>query len=115
MGRRDQRDQSAPSPPPGLAAAVETASGAHIVAVRPRGGGGASREGAELDLLWPDGRAASAYMNYDVHKAGAGDDAAFLREAAVLRALSGPLAGMLASVSRPSTPRSPISARSSAA
>ncbi|MGH6650537.1 MAG: phosphotransferase family protein, partial [Sphingopyxis sp.] len=38
------------------------------------------------------GRAASAYMNYDVHKAGAGDDAAFLREAAVLRALSGPLA-----------------------
>lgn len=78
--------------PAGLAAAVETASGARVVAVRPRGGGGASREGAELDLAWPDGRAASAYMNYDVHKAGAGDDAAFLREAAVLRALSGPLA-----------------------
>ena len=78
--------------PAGLATAVETASGARVVAVRPRGGGGASREGAELDLLWPDGRAASAYMNYDVHKAGAGDDAAFLREAAVLRALSGPLA-----------------------
>lgn len=78
--------------PTGLAAAVETASGASVTAVRPRGGGGASREGAELDLTWPDGRAASAYMNYDVHKAGAGDDAAFLREAAVLRALSGPLA-----------------------
>lgn len=78
--------------PPGLASAVETASGARIVAVRPRGGGGASREGAELDLAWPDGRSAGAYMNYDVHKAGAGDDAAFLREAAVLRALSGPLA-----------------------
>jgi len=78
--------------PAGLASAVETASGARIVAVRPRGGGGASREGAELDLVWPDGRAASAYMNYDVHRAGAGDDAAFLREAAVLRALSGPLA-----------------------
>lgn len=78
--------------PPGLAPAVEAASGARVVAVRPRGGGGASREGAELDLAWPDGRAASAYMNYDVHKAGAGDDAAFLREAAVLRALSGPLA-----------------------
>lgn len=76
--------------PSGLAAAVETASGARVVAVRPRGGGGASREGAELDLQWPDGRTASAYMNYDVHKAGAGDDAAFLREAAVLRALSGP-------------------------
>jgi len=78
--------------PPDLASAVETASGASVVAVRPRGGGGASREGAELDLSWPDGRTASAYMNYDVHKAGAGDDAAFLREAAVLRALSGPLA-----------------------
>ena len=79
--------------PEGLAAAVETASGARVTAVRPRGGGGASRDGAELDLAWPDGRSASAYMNYDVHKAGAGDDAAFLREAAVLRALSGPLAG----------------------
>lgn len=78
--------------PAGLASAVQDASGARIVTVRPRGGGGASREGAELDLAWPDGRTASAYMNYDVHKAGAGDDAAFLREAAVLRALSGPLA-----------------------
>lgn len=78
--------------PDGLAVAVEAASGARVTAVRPRGGGGASRDGAELDLAWPDGRAASAYMNYDVHKAGAGDDAAFLREAAVLRALSGPLA-----------------------
>lgn len=78
--------------PEGLAAAVEAATGARIAAVRPRGGGGASREGAELDLAWPDGRAASVYMNYDVHKAGAGDDAAFLREAAILRALSGPLA-----------------------
>ncbi len=78
--------------PEGLATAVEAASGARVVAVRPRGGGGASRDGAELDLAWPDGRSASAYMNYDVHKAGAGDDAAFLREAAVLRALSGPLA-----------------------
>ncbi|MGQ2932409.1 MAG: hypothetical protein ACT6Q3_18185, partial [Sphingopyxis sp.] len=56
--------------PPGLAAAVENASGARVVAVRPRGGGGASREGAELDLQWPDRRTASAYMNYDVHKAG---------------------------------------------
>lgn len=78
--------------PAGLAAAVEEASGARIVAVRPRGGGGASRDGAELDLAWSGGRTAGAYMNYDVHRAGAGDDAAFLREAAVLRALSGPLA-----------------------
>ena len=79
--------------PEGLAADIEAACGARIAAIRPRGGGGASREGAEIDLVWPDARTASAYMNYDVHKAGAGDDAAFLREAAVLRALSGPLAG----------------------
>jgi aminoglycoside phosphotransferase len=77
--------------PEGLAEAVETATGATITRITPRGGGGASREGAELDLRWPDGR--TAYRNYDVHRAGAGDDAAFDREAAILRALSGPLAG----------------------
>ncbi len=74
--------------PQGLATAVEKACGATIMAIRPRGGGGASREGAELDLRWPDGRAQTAYMNYDVHRAGAGDDAAFLREAAIIKALS---------------------------
>ena len=79
--------------PAGLAEAVEAETGATIAAVKMRGGGGASREGAELDLAMPDGRTVRAYMNFDVHKAGAGDDAAFLREAAILRALSGPLAG----------------------
>jgi len=79
--------------PEGLLAAVETAAGATITDVRPRGGGGASREGAELTLCYPDGHSVDAYMNYDVHRAGAGDDAAFLREAAILRALSGPFAG----------------------
>lgn len=78
--------------PEGLFAAVEGAADARIVAVRPRGGGGASREGAELTLVFPDGNTVEAYMNYDVHRAGAGDDAAFLREAAILRELSGPLA-----------------------
>jgi aminoglycoside phosphotransferase len=77
--------------PEGLTDAVEAETGATITAITPRGGGGASREGAELDLLWPDGRAQRAYMNYDVYRVGAGDDAAFLREAAVIRALSGPL------------------------
>lgn len=78
--------------PEGLLVAVEAAAGATITAVRPRGGGGASREGAELALRYPDGRSVDAYMNYDVHRAGAGDDDAFLREAAILRALSGPFA-----------------------
>lgn len=78
--------------PPGLADAVEQETGLSILTVRPRGGGGASREGAELALARPGGDTLHAYMNYDVHKAGAGDDDAFLREAAILRALSGPLA-----------------------
>ena len=78
--------------PEGLAETIEAETGAMITAVKMRGGGGASREGAELDLTMPDGRTVRAYMNFDIHKAGAGDDAAFLREAAVLRALSGPLA-----------------------
>ena len=77
--------------PKDLGAAVETATGATIIAITPRGGGGASREGAELQLRWADGRSERAYMNYDVHRAGAGDDAAFLREAAILRAFSGSL------------------------
>jgi aminoglycoside phosphotransferase (APT) family kinase protein len=78
--------------PAGLGAAVEAKTGARITAVHPRGGGGASREGAELTLAYPDGQHVRVYMNYDVHRAGAGDDTAFLREAAILRALSGPLA-----------------------
>ena len=78
--------------PPGLGAAVEVETGARLAGVNPRGGGGASREGAELTLAYPDGRRQRVYMNYDVHRVGAGDDAAFLREAAILRALSGPLA-----------------------
>lgn len=77
--------------PEGLGEAVEKATGMTLAAVRPRGGGGASREGAELDLNDTEGDLHRTYMNYDVHKAGAGDDAAFLREAAILRALSGPL------------------------
>jgi aminoglycoside phosphotransferase len=79
--------------PEGLASAIKAETGAKITAVKMRGGGGASREGAELDLAMPDGRSVRAYMNFDIHRAGAGDDAAFLREAAILRALSGPLAG----------------------
>lgn len=62
-----------------------------ILSVRPRGGGGASRDGAELLLERTDGSRIDAYMNHDVNKSGAGDDDAFLREAAILRALSGPL------------------------
>lgn len=80
--------------PPGLASKVEAVCGATLTHVEPRGGGGASRQGAELLLRYPDGRERRAYMNYDTLKAGAADDAAFRRETAVLRALSGPLASL---------------------
>jgi aminoglycoside phosphotransferase len=78
--------------PAELAAAVEGATGASIVRVERRGAGGASREGAELTLRYPDGRVICCFMNYDPSKAGFGSDFDFLREAAMLRALSGPLA-----------------------
>ena len=77
--------------PEGLADDIETETGAIVSAVKTRGGEGASREGAELTLTWPDGRSVRAYMNFDVNRAGAGTDDDFLREAAILRALSGPL------------------------
>lgn len=77
--------------PDGLAAKVETACGATILSVQPQGGGGASRQGAELLLGYPGGRERHAYINYDTMKSGAADDADVLREGAVLRALSGPL------------------------
>lgn len=77
--------------PTELIAAVEAETGAAIMAAKPRGGGGASRSGAEVDLAWTDGRTQRAYVNYDLHHAGAGDDSSFEREAAILRALSGPL------------------------
>ena len=70
---------------------VQAATGAALEAVKLRGGGGASREGAEITLRFPDGRTQRAYLSYDLLMAGPGDDASFLREAAALRALSGPL------------------------
>jgi aminoglycoside phosphotransferase (APT) family kinase protein len=79
--------------PPALVAQVQAATGAALEQVRPRGGGGASREGAEITLRYPDGRTRRAYLTYDLLKGGAGDDESFLREAAALRALSGPLSG----------------------
>ncbi len=49
--------------PAGLGEAVEQGTGATIAAVIPRGGGGASRQGAELALDFPDGRRVAADMN----------------------------------------------------
>lgn len=80
--------------PGGLGARLEAQTGGRIVAVRLRAGGGASRDGAEVDLQVPDGGVTHAYLSFDTRRGGDPQRAAnFRREAAVLRALSGPLAG----------------------
>jgi aminoglycoside phosphotransferase len=75
-----------------LVARLEAKTGAKIGDVVPRGGGGASRQGAEVTLTWPDGRTQRCYLAYDSR---AGDPRRlpfFTREVAVLAALSGPWA-----------------------
>lgn len=77
--------------PPDLVKQVEQRTGCSIVAERPRGGGGASRQGAELNLRDAAGKEQRCYLAWD---ARAGDPSRlpyFEREAAVLTALSGPL------------------------
>jgi aminoglycoside phosphotransferase (APT) family kinase protein len=80
--------------PPGLAARLEAQTGARIIAIRPRAGGGASRDGAEVDLEGPAQNVTPAYLSFDTRRGRDPQRAAnFRREVAVLKALSGPLAG----------------------
>jgi hypothetical protein len=75
-----------------LRASIERRTGAVIAAERARGGGGASRQGAEVVLHYTDGAERKAYLAWD---ARAGDPQRlpfFERETAVLAALSGPFA-----------------------
>ena len=78
--------------PDDLAASVERQTGAAIIKIVPRGGGGASRQGAEVTLRHADGRVEAGYLAYDSR---AGDPKRlpfFRRETGILAALSGPLA-----------------------
>lgn len=83
--------------PEGLAERLERAVGGTVLRVKPRGGGGASRYGAEIDFD-RNGEVLRTYLAYNAARAagdtdgGLGSTEAFAREAAVLRALSGPLA-----------------------
>lgn len=86
--------------PKALSARLEEAVGARIVDVQPRGGGGASRSGAELTLAYPDGRTTKTYLSYRQEPAtaaadagsGLGSELAFRREVSILRGLSSELA-----------------------
>jgi aminoglycoside phosphotransferase (APT) family kinase protein len=78
--------------PADLVASIEGQTGAAVTRIRPRGGGGASRHGAEITLAYPDGREQACYLAYDSR---AGDPARtpfFQRETGILAALAGPLA-----------------------
>src|SRR5215207_2209554 len=78
--------------PPDLRTTIERQTGASVVGERARGGGGASRHGAEVTLRCGDGVEQDCYLAWDPR---AGDPSRlpfFERETAVLAALSGPFA-----------------------
>ncbi len=78
--------------PPSLREAVERQSGGVIVAEKLRGGGGASRQGAEVTLRQADGKELLCYLAWDGRAADPARMPFFQRETAILAALSGPLA-----------------------
>lgn len=78
--------------PAALHAEVEQQTGAVIAAEQARGGGGASRQGAEVTLRYPDGTERRCYLAWDARAGDASRLAFFQRETAILGALSGPLA-----------------------
>lgn len=83
-----------------LVTRLETATGATIGNVVPRGGGGASRQGAEVTLSWPNGREKRCYLAYDSRAGDPRRLAFFEREVSVLAALSGTLANRLVTAPR---------------
>jgi aminoglycoside phosphotransferase (APT) family kinase protein len=78
--------------PRSLRAEIERQTGAVIAEERARGGGGASRQGAEVMLRGRDGER-RCYLAWDTRAADPLRRPFFERETAVLAALSGPLAG----------------------
>lgn len=88
-----QQTDPSNSLPPGLTQRLEAATGSVVREVRPRGGGGASRFGAELVLAGAAGEQ-RAYLAYNAARAassggaGLGSRQAFHREVAVLAALT---------------------------
>lgn len=70
---------------------LEKQTGAQIGDVVPRGGGGASRQGAELTLTYPGGETLRCYLSHDTRASDPRRLPHFEREVAILAALSGPL------------------------
>jgi aminoglycoside phosphotransferase (APT) family kinase protein len=99
MTRMDSAAEPTPSArlPAGLADRLEAQLGAALLSVRPRAGGGASRDGAEVDL----GDGTRGYLSFDTRRSvDPRRHENFRREAAVLSALSGPLSSVGVAVPR---------------
>lgn len=79
--------------PAALREQVEQRTGCVIAAEHARGGGGASRQGAEVTLRRPDGGEQHCYLAWDARAGDPSRLAYFERETAILAALSGPLRG----------------------
>lgn len=79
--------------PPALREELEQQTGCVIADEQPRGGGGASRQGAELALRAPDGSQRRCYLAWDARAGDQSRLAYFERETAILAALSGPFSG----------------------
>lgn len=76
--------------PPALRNAVEQDTGCVIAAEQARGGGGASRQGAEVTLRRPNGEELHCYLAWDGRAGDPSRVPYFERETAIMRALSGP-------------------------
>ncbi len=83
---------SAAHVPPALLASLERQLGATITDIVPRAGNGASRQGAEVGIDYPDGQSRRGYLSFDTRTADPRRLPMFEREVAILSALSGPLA-----------------------
>ncbi len=79
--------------PADLRAEVEQQTGAVIAGEQARGGGGASRQGAEVMLRYPDGAERRCYLAWDGRAGDPSRMPYFERETAILAALSGPYHG----------------------
>lgn len=76
--------------PAALREEVEQDTGCVIAGEQARGGGGASRQGAEVTLRAPDGTERHCYLAWDGRAGDPSRMPYFERETAILRALSGP-------------------------
>ncbi len=79
--------------PSALRKKVEQRTGCVIAAEQARGGGGASRQGAEVTLRSAEGAERHCYLAWDARAGDASRRAYFERETAILAALSGPFRG----------------------